>query len=209
MGKFKTFCGKEFEQENDGKFSRVLIQRIYPGKEHEDIKIASKCWICPARKVNNVAEFFNLETRKTFIANDIYCLAENVDFKERKLVDCYCGACSNTSIAQTIEVVLQSDEFRAIILRQSKGNCTGFNLMEDIPREIWEEMQEKAEEYDEPHPIIRMTSDDGECVNVDIESEYDLEGMIVSMRVVEFEEIFREDKDAEIHNVTDAPQGTI
>jgi len=33
--------------------------------------------------------------------------------------------------------------------------------------------------------------------------------MIVSMRVVEFEEIFREDKDAEIHNVTDAPQGTI
>lgn len=182
MSNFTCACGYKFQHENDGQFQRVLIQRIYsPDSGQEDILMQDKCKNCNEKKIEKPITLLNHKTGQTYRAKDTYCLAKNIDFKERKLVDYYDA---ELEAKQTIEIVFQIENWRKIITKTiNTHNCSMVDLIDTIIEEIWDEIVD--DEYGEGY--MYMTSTDGDYDSICIESEDMLKNMIVSLRVVGFD----------------------
>lgn len=183
MNNFICACGYKFQHKNDGQFQRVLIQRIYDSDSgQKDILMKDRCKNCNKKKIERNVSLFNHKTGQIYEAKDTYCLARNVDFKERKLVDYYD---SGLKAEQTIEIIFQNEDWRKIVIKTiNTHNCSMVDLIDTIIEEIWEEIVD--DEYGEGY--MYMTSIDGDYSSICIESEDMLKNMIVSLRVVGFKE---------------------
>ncbi|MDF2841681.1 MAG: hypothetical protein K0R00_107 [Herbinix sp.] len=190
MSKFKCPCGLEFTEENNTeKFSsNVLMSRVYKDeKQAAKNYVNATCLACKIegrRTIERPRSLMDMTTFNDASATDLMCIATNKEWKERETVKDYGDQCMNTKRTQTIEVIFQTDDYRKTVYSTFTGNCSMYDLIENVVEDVWNAPSEADNSLS--LPAFYFTNEDGECVNIELERESELFNMIISARVVEF-----------------------
>lgn len=186
MGKFRTFCGKEFEvAKNETHAEGIMIARTEPEERSEkNIVMSDSCNRCLAAKTEITRRVCTPDLSDTFPVTIVACMAMSTDFKEYPNVAEYNEPCSNTKEKYVFEVILQTEAAKRYLYKEieSRG-ATAFDHMKDLAEEIWGEMEEQEKES-----IQMFDAENMDCVDINVESLEELEQLITSIRLVEFEQ---------------------
>ncbi|WP_371374453.1 hypothetical protein [Sporomusa aerivorans] len=197
MAKFIAECGKTFDvPQNKQHFTGILLGREY---HPEDMKkdnrpIPKECQECKVEKhIYGVS--LHRDGVGLFGATDTTCFAKREDFKELPTVTEYHEGGCNTTEKYTFEVILQTDEFRTIILYESppSRNISAFDYIKEMAESLWEKFADEAykeEDGREPDCIrIQMVNmERGQADYIEFYRMEELENAIISVRLVGFEQ---------------------
>jgi len=182
-----------------GRFIAVPIQTIYKEKEDQDKnEYMDKTWEKLIEKYKDKFYskqeiLYNFDISKRFVATTTYVIAEDKNWKEYPPVKYYSG---EEYFYTKIEIILMSEEYSRRLFIDWKGNMLSF--IENIGDNLWEKFTEDREfaerefiKYDEEEKTLSLEfySDRGESVDIDLEKESELEEMIMSVRVIGYEDI--------------------
>jgi hypothetical protein len=200
MGKFKTVCGKEFNvSQNNTHATGVMLAREYPPDMAEkNFNMPDDCQKCKTPKQTFASMFCLRDSATTFSATSTTCIAVNVEHKEEQLAAEYGEYCSNTKETYVFEVVLQAETARAYVRKEipSRG-MSAFDHIKDMADTLWEDYQEQLQidndedDFDDDAPMIIQMFDPerADCTSVEVFDVDELEKMIVSVRMIGFEQV--------------------
>ena len=103
---------------------------------------------------------------------------------------------NNSFGTTTIKVLFQVDEYKGSMIYTVGGNCKGLEALPSDGLSIIGNLENAKFEgmtiapFDDDAWLAQMTltSDDGDTLEYDVESESELEQMIVGMQIIDFEE---------------------
>ena len=90
----------------------------------------------------------------------------------------YCPNMIRDFATQTVRLVFGQWEHRVETVVEIDGNCGGLSIMESAVYDVWSRMEDK-EDYD-----LWMVGPDGDQMLCQIESESDLQEMLISAEIV-------------------------
>ena len=190
MGKFRTFCGKEFEvAKNETHAEGIMIARTEPEERSEkNIVMSDSCNRCLAAKTEITRRFCTPDLTDTFPVTMVACMAVNTEFKEYPNVTEYNEPCSNTKEKYVFEFILQIEAAKRYLYKEieSRG-ATAFDHMKYLAEEIWQDLEEQEKES-----IQMFDAENMDCVDINVESQEELEQLITSIRLIEFEQTILE-----------------
>lgn len=101
----------------------------------------------------------------------------------------------------TIKVLFQVWEYKGAVMYTIGGNCKGLDalphdgmsIIENLEDAKFENMTITPFDDDEWFAKITFTRDDGDTLEYDVESESELEQMIIGLQIIDFEEELKND----------------
>lgn len=150
------------------------------------------------KKIEKHHTLVNKETMKHREAIKTYVLAEKKDWNDHyKEFEYYTSEHARNCRYKTIaEVILQDEEYKRRILLEWEGPMSLYSVISNLEDYLWEEINENKEkhfvkecdEYSDGEITLEFYTDDGEFADIDIRDPYHLVNMVVSVKVIDFEQ---------------------
>lgn len=204
MGTFKLSTGDTYDvPSHDGKYARILIERIYLDGYSEDLEMKEKFKDVAEKKIVLEKDMYDFETDVSFKVKDTYIIAENIDNNLYELTDDYNGNfSSNTKVSHKVQLDFNEDGWKKRIFidwDDSGSSCTNFiefvsNISDFLDefilsndlKSIGVELTNNDPEISEEELTVMMYTDYGEFENRYL-SLREFKNSLINIKLVNFE----------------------
>lgn len=204
--KFKNPLGTIIESEGEwkGKYNKQLI-KVEVANTGE-VKFIANCYKEMMEKAKDLTytereTLLNIETSEMFGCIYTYAICENLDWKENKLVENYDGTtyCNGNEVCkQEIEIILMTKDYSTTIVIPYESFSNGeekptiTKILSDV-EELYEDLYDNCEIYggfinEEEELAFKFYNNNGKEEEISIENYSSLADMIVSAKVIKYEE---------------------